>query len=60
MDLVGKRHILTKKTAPYVFISPFFILLAYLHGLSIILSSVVLSFHDVTAFPIELHRPWQL
>ena len=46
MDLVGKRHILTKKTAPYVFISPFFILFAIFMVYPIIYS-VVLSFHDV-------------
>ena len=46
---MGKRHILTKKTAPYVFISPFFILFAIFMVYPIIYS-VVLSFHEVKQF----------
>ncbi|MGI6565773.1 MAG: sugar ABC transporter permease [Firmicutes bacterium] len=44
--MAGSRHILTKKTAPYIFISPFFILFAIFMVYPIIYS-VVLSFHDV-------------
>jgi arabinosaccharide transport system permease protein len=44
--LAGRRQVLTKKTAPYVFISPFFILFAIFMVFPII-HSLVLSFHEV-------------
>lgn len=44
--MLGDKHILTKRTAPYIFISPFFILFAIFMVYPIIYS-VVLSFHDV-------------
>lgn len=44
--MAGRRQVLTKKTAPYVFISPFFILFAVFMVFPII-HSLVLSFHEV-------------
>lgn len=42
----GRKHIITKRSAPYIFVSPFFVLFAIFMVFPIVYS-VVLSFHDV-------------